>query len=272
MFFIYALVDPDTNLPFYIGKGSGDRPKQHLYETKNANTNNLKWCKIQSIRNNGNEPIIEYIETNIEDEQEAYDKERDLIKKYGRKIVDPNGILTNICEDNRPPPALGRVLSEETKRKIGDKQVGELNHRFGKHWSEEEKERRRNWALENGIRPPDRTGVLHSDETKAKMSIAAKGKKKSQSHVENMSKARKGKNTGPRSEEQKKNMSLWQQRLYILIDPSLKEHRILSRDLQSFCKTYSLGYSHLLGCVKSGGKYKGWTGTKIWAGDKSKEF
>lgn len=58
MYFVYSLVDPETNLPFYIGKGTGDRPKHHLYETKENTSNYLKWCKIQSIRSKGLEPLI----------------------------------------------------------------------------------------------------------------------------------------------------------------------------------------------------------------------
>lgn len=272
MYFVYSLVDPETNLPFYIGKGTGDRPKHHLYETKENTSNYLKWCKIQSIRSKGLEPLIVYIEADILDEREAYDKEKELIKKYGRKIIDPNGILTNICEDNRPPSALSRVVSEETRKKIGNKQRGELNHRYGKTWSDEEKELRRKWALENNIRPPDRTGIPHKESTKELMSKAAKGKKKSLEHIENMRKARTGISYGPRTDEQKKNMSNWQQRLYTLMSPSGKEYNILTRDLQLFCKTHSLVYSCLLGRLKAGKKYKGWSGTVRWASDPSKEF
>ncbi len=50
----------------------------------------------------------------------------------------------------------------------------------------------RMWALENNVRPPDRTGTTHSEETKKRMSEAAKGKPKSEAHRKAMSESRKG--------------------------------------------------------------------------------
>lgn len=32
-YFVYALVDPRDGSIFYIGKGKGDRPRQHLVES-----------------------------------------------------------------------------------------------------------------------------------------------------------------------------------------------------------------------------------------------
>lgn len=48
------------------------------------------------------------------------------------------------------------------------------------------------WALENNVRPPDRTGTTHSEETKKRMSDAAKGKPKSEAHRKAMSEANMG--------------------------------------------------------------------------------
>lgn len=47
MFYVYQLIDPATNNPFYIGKGSGNRPKHHLYETEYNTANVRKYNKIQ---------------------------------------------------------------------------------------------------------------------------------------------------------------------------------------------------------------------------------
>ena len=46
-------------------------------------------------------------------------------------------------------------------------------------------------------------GKLHSNETKAKMSVASKGKPKTKEHAANISVGLKGKSKGPMSEEQK---------------------------------------------------------------------
>lgn len=93
-FYVYQYVNPITNLPFYIGKGNRSRWRAHLKETKENTSNYRKWSVIQGLRKKGLEPIIEKVAVNLS-EQEAYDLEEQLIKKYGRIGIDPNGILTN---------------------------------------------------------------------------------------------------------------------------------------------------------------------------------
>lgn len=65
----------------------------------------------------------------------------------------------------------GKKHSEETKRKMSKAQLGEKNHRWGAHWSEEEKEFRR--KASSGENNPF-YGKHHTDETKRKMSEARK--------------------------------------------------------------------------------------------------
>lgn len=226
-YFVYGLRDPrKDNQLFYIGKGCGDRPKAHLNETYETTDNRKKWAKITAIRNAGLNVIIDIIKDNLLDD-EAYEYEASLIQQYGRIGIDENGILTNICPDNRPPSATGREVPSITRKKIGDAQRGEKNHRFGKSWSEEEKEQRRQFNLDNNILPPDHTGRKRSDETKERQRIAATGKPKSAEHRKNMGLARKGKKFGARTPEQKKNMSDWQQRVYEFTDPT--GHKIFDK-------------------------------------------
>ena len=111
MYYVYQLVDPRNEQPFYIGKGKGRRAKTHLWdipETRNVYKEN----KIKEIRNCGLEPKIEYIAENIIDESLAYDIEEALIKKYGRKGYNKDGILTNVCINNRPPNHKGKTYEE----------------------------------------------------------------------------------------------------------------------------------------------------------------
>ena len=164
MYYIYALMDVRTNLPFYIGKGliENNRHEDHFKETLEKNSNRHKAFKINYLRTNGYNIPVDILVNNIESEDDAYLIETLYIKKYGRANIDLNGILTNICEDNRPPNHKGRKQSkehtanrvksymetcakvgrkphtEESKRKMS--RPGELNSFFGKHHSEENKQ------------------------------------------------------------------------------------------------------------------------------------
>ena len=111
MYYVYMLTDPRKELPFYIGKGTGRRAKTHLWEVPETR-NEHKENKIAAIRQAGLEPGIEYLVENLQDENLAYDIEAALIKYYGRKGYDPGGILTNICEDSRPPNHKGKSYEQ----------------------------------------------------------------------------------------------------------------------------------------------------------------
>ena len=161
MYYVYQLIDPRNGKPFYIGKGMGNRAESHLKENQDT-PNKYKENKIASIRNSGQEPIIQYIAENIIDEQLAYDIETSIIKKHGRKGYDIGGILTNICLYNQPPNHKGKTYEEiygpqkaieqrklrsrlqkerggygpkihsaETRKKISNSLMGEGNPRYG---------------------------------------------------------------------------------------------------------------------------------------------
>ena len=111
MYYVYELIDPRNNQPFYVGKGKGRRAKTHLWEIPETR-DVYKENKIAAIRKEGLEPEIKYVVKNIADEKLAYDIETSIIKQYGRKGYDKNGILTNICEDARPPNHKGKSYEE----------------------------------------------------------------------------------------------------------------------------------------------------------------
>lgn len=148
------LLIPRNQQPFYIGKGTGDRYLRHLRETASNTENHRKFNKIQSIRKNGLEPLVIKILEGLA-EQLAYDIECRLIAKYGRIDFDLNGILTNVCSDNRPPRLIGeanpfygqtqpdwvkqrlsevhrgKTISEEHRQAIVAANKGSANHMFG---------------------------------------------------------------------------------------------------------------------------------------------
>ncbi len=132
MYCVYALIDVRTGLPFYIGKGKlgNDRPLDHFLETVEHNSNRHKVFKIQHLTKIGLTIPIQILSDNIEIENDAYDIETAFIKFYGRKNIDPNGVLTNILLDSRiRPNATGKMQSPEhvAKRVASRKKTAEKN-------------------------------------------------------------------------------------------------------------------------------------------------
>jgi len=169
MYYVYALIDPRNNMPFYIGKGKGHRAMTHLWEIPETR-NQYKENKIASIRSAGLEPRIEYLAEDIIDEEFAYNMEKDIIARYGRKGYESHGILTNICLGSSPPNHKGKTYEEiygtqrsqqqkslrsrlqkerggygpkkhqdSTKKKISERLSGSGNGMWGRHHSEESK-------------------------------------------------------------------------------------------------------------------------------------
>jgi hypothetical protein len=167
--------------------------------------NPRKAAKIRKIRAAGLEPLIQYWQTGME-EDAAYQLEELLIARFGRAKIDTDGILTNLLADARPPSALGRSPSEETRKILSERQLGDLNHRFGKRWTEEQNQSRSAWNKANGIKPPVRSGPM-SDEQKAAIGNGNRGKKRSEEVCAKLSQQRKGRSHKPPTEETKRKIS-----------------------------------------------------------------
>lgn len=96
-YYVYQLLDPRTNEPFYIGKGCGDRMYRHVWcigsESKKKRTNPIKNKYIRQLLEQNLQPgyKVDYFST----EEQAYQHEAELILKLGR-IKDKTGILTNM--------------------------------------------------------------------------------------------------------------------------------------------------------------------------------
>jgi hypothetical protein len=98
-FYVYSLVDPTTDLPFYIGKGKNDRDKSHIKETmrgKIPHGNKHLYHTIKSILENGKSVRIVRIFENLS-EKKALSLEIEYIKKYGRRNLN-SGCLTNLTD------------------------------------------------------------------------------------------------------------------------------------------------------------------------------
>ena len=48
-YYVYLLVNPETNTPFYVGKGEGNRVFDHLNEAKEGKKGTDKLDQIQAI-------------------------------------------------------------------------------------------------------------------------------------------------------------------------------------------------------------------------------
>lgn len=125
IYYVYAYIDPRTNLPFYIGKGKGKRSEYHLSETHVNTTNWAKWRYINDLRKECLGPTIKIIKSNLSN-QEAYALEEELIKSYGRKGIDPDGILTNVTLDINPPVRKGPRNDR--------KRTGKNHHMYGRSY------------------------------------------------------------------------------------------------------------------------------------------
>lgn len=106
MYYIYELIDPRTNVPFYVGKGKGDRADMH-YKTSEWWYNKRKAGRIKKLTElNLTYKVNKVFFTKNEDEAKVF--EAKLIQQYGRIGFEDNGILLNLAIDANPPSRKGK--------------------------------------------------------------------------------------------------------------------------------------------------------------------
>lgn len=123
-FYVYLLLDPRRFfMPFYVGKGKGNRPRNHLGKAKPTNRRLAGY--IRKMRQAGCEPVVSFWVKELTEEA-AYALERDLVARFGRRGLDDGGILMNLtsggdgCGSGIWHPKWGKKDSEETKKKRRD--------------------------------------------------------------------------------------------------------------------------------------------------------
>lgn len=167
-FYVYIYFDPRINgvfkydtlsfeyEPFYIGKGKGKRLYVHLNQDK---YNLHKLNKIKGIKRDlGTNPIIEIFENNLT-EEEAFEKEKLLIKIIGRKdqtlgplvnytdggdgASNPNAEtrkkISERMKGSNNPNYNGKTMTSLHVSNINKKMIGDLNNFYGKKHTVETK-------------------------------------------------------------------------------------------------------------------------------------
>lgn len=217
-YYIYCLIDPSTNLIFYIGKGKNKRMFSHVRDVKRNKipngSNYHLFYKIKNILDIGQEVISKKLYVNL-NEEEAFTKEIEEIKNIGLENLcniskgGRGGSVWNEDKDRNRKisqkislASKGRKLdeqwkqnitrgllnrnyhhTEEYKQKMSSKMSGENNPMYGKKVSEETR-------LKISQSSKNRPCSL---ETRKKISNLNMGRIRSQETKEKISKSKKGK-------------------------------------------------------------------------------
>lgn len=193
MYYIYELWDKENNQPIYVGYGKGSpngkyrRYEKHLKEAvavaegRISDTSKINMYKVNVLLQCSD---IEYKfpYSNLT-YQEACDKEKDVIAKYGRRI-DGTGPLTNLDSGGRG----GMSRSEETCKKISKALKGKPSSLKGSKIGPYSRERVE--STSNAVRSA--FNGERKKEIRKKISESQKGKTLSEEHKEKISKTLKG--------------------------------------------------------------------------------
>lgn len=129
-FYVYMYVRPEDGTPFYVGKGQRDRAWSYTAHCHN------KWLmdKLEEVRKNyKSKEFVMIVEENLT-EQQAFDMEKELVEKYGKKF--DGGILWNIADGGRHGACnTGStwILTDETKKKQKASWTPERKAEMSKH-------------------------------------------------------------------------------------------------------------------------------------------
>lgn len=193
---IYGLIDPTTQELRYVGYSSDVEMrhyKHHCPSELKPKTHKNNWLKSLIKLGHRSELLIIEEWASVEELPDAEIEMIAYLKYIGVELT--NGTLGGDGLQK------GHKLTPETKQKVSDRMKGENHPMFGKHHTEEARQKM-------SIGRARRVDKPHSEATKKKMSETKKGKIFTEEHKQNISIAKTGKILGPHSEE-------WNQKIAI---------------------------------------------------------
>lgn len=188
-FYVYVLARPDGR-PFYVGKGKGSRIYQHDSEARSGHRC-PKCNTIRKIWRAGGE-VQRYIVFQTDDEQEAFDREREYIALYGRanlcNLTDGGDGYTTAdnawSTPERRESMLARKKDPAYREKLRNASVmaGEQISERGKQLWKDPAYRQRMEAVHKSTFPDMWADPEKKKEVSRKIGIAHKGRPKSEEH------------------------------------------------------------------------------------------
>jgi hypothetical protein len=164
-FYIYIYIDPKTNEPVYVGKGTAKRAVHHVYAATHLG-NLLRKRKTEGYTCY---PMI----LKMSSEQAAFSAEKFYISAIGRNDLG-KGTLLNLTDGGEG--CSGHTHSDQTKEKMKAAHLGK---------SKSSEHKAKISAAQKG-----KPGVKHTAETKEKIAASNKGKPKSSEHKAKLSAAK----------------------------------------------------------------------------------
>ena len=118
-YYVYVIIDPSNNQPFYVGKGSGDRMYRHKYDAMQKSKQDGSYVNnkphhqhIRYLLEHDHDLKYEQICTNCSNTQ-ALNEERKLIERLGRKVVN-TGPLLNISRGGQQGGEVCKPVTQYT--------------------------------------------------------------------------------------------------------------------------------------------------------------
>ena len=122
-YYVYMLINPEDNKPFYVGKGKGNRVFQHIQEALNSDKVTEKCDVIRDIISKGNKVEHIIICHGINSASEAYRIESAIIDvlNYNR------GNLTNAVSGHHSAES-GLMTTDEVKRLYSAEKLSHIDN------------------------------------------------------------------------------------------------------------------------------------------------